>query len=272
MTEMIVSDSLKNRRRTLHTQRRLKVLRSLWRFSLLSGLVGGLVWVMSWPEWTIRDRSQILLKGNQLLSDQKLYQLFPLKLPQSIWQISTRQISQTMAQSPALTQVTISRQLFPAQLVIAVVERQPIAAATTAQGPGYLDQKGTFIPSSLYQGGKAPRPLPTKPVFWGYSPQYQSFWQQNYAYLHSAPVAVHAINGSNPSNVTLTTDLGVVYLGADLSQFPQQLETLGKMRKLPGRIPLQRLNYIDVTNPAQPTLQLKPLPPEPSTETKVKKP
>ncbi|BFM38819.1 FtsQ-type POTRA domain-containing protein [Synechocystis sp. LKSZ1] len=271
MTEMIVSDSLKNRRRTLHTQRRLKALRSLWRFSILSGLVGALIWIMSWPEWTIRDQSQIVLQGNQLLSDQQIYQLFPLKFPQSIWQISTRQISQSMGQSPALSQVAVSRQLFPAQLVIAVVERQPIAVATTAQGAGYLDLNGTFIPSKLYQGGKTPRALPTTLAFLGYGPQYQSFWQKNYAYLRSAPVTVHTINGTNPSNMMLSTDLGLVYLGANLSQFPQQLETLGKMKRLPGRVPLQRINYIDLTNPAQPLLQLKPPAPKSSQDPKVKK-
>jgi cell division protein FtsQ len=106
----------------------------------------------------------------------------------------------------------------------------------------------------------------------GYGPQYQSFWQQNAAAVRSATVPVHTINGTNPGNVTLSTTLGVVYLGSNLSQFSRQLETLGRMKRLPGRIPLQRLHYIDLTNPAQPLIQLKPQPLQLGTTTKVKKP
>lgn len=271
MTDLIVSDSLKNRRQALKSQRRLKVWQSLWRFSSLLAITGGLFALMSRPEWTIRDKSQITLSGNKFLASAQLYRLIPLSYPQSIWQLSTQQLGQKMETIPPLSKVEITRQLFPAQLTVAVQERQPIAIAVSSQEKGFLDKEGIFIAQSFYQPINPSMKLPKSPQFLGFSSQYKKFWQKIYPLIQLSPVKINSIDGRNPSNILLTTELGSVHLGSDSSQLTEQLQVLARMKKLPSHVPSYRIAYIDLSNSAFPSIQLKPKP-KPALLSNIKKP
>ncbi|MFN5515762.1 MAG: cell division protein FtsQ/DivIB [Cyanobacteriota bacterium] len=255
-----MSESLKTRRSHLDSQRRRRGRQALWRFFCLGGFVGALVWVMSWPEWTIREQSQIRFQGQERLSEPTLYQALPLQFPQAIWQLSTPQLARQIAHNPALARAEVSRQLFPAQLTVYVRERRPVAAAQQGGTKGYLDQEGVFIPAKLYTRPETQKKLPQTPVFLGYDSQYKSFWQKNYPLIRDSPVKITLINGNNPSNLTLTTALGSVHLGSDLSQFPQQLTALAQLRQLPSRVPSHRVGFLDLSNPQTPSLRLAPAP------------
>ena len=271
MTDLIVSDSLKNRRQALKSQRRLKVWQSLWRISILLGMVGGLFWLMSRPEWTIRDKSQITLSGNKFIPSGKLHGLLPLSYPQSSWQISTQELGEKMETIPPLAKVEITRQLFPAQLNIAVQEKQPIAIAISNEGKGFLDKEGNFIAQSFYEPIKPSTKLPNSPRFIGYSPQYKKFWQKIYPLLQSSPVKIRIIDGRSSSNLILVTEIGNVHLGSDINQLTEQIQTLARMKKLPSRIPAGRIAYIDLSNAASPSIQLKNQP-KPSLLSNIQKP
>jgi len=257
MTDLVVSDSLKNRREELMWQRRWKRLRSCWQFVCVCGLAGGMVWVMSWPEWSIRSDRQVEFVGNELLTRETLYKDLPLEYPEAVWKLSTRSLADELGKNPALVKAEVTRQLFPAQLNVAVQERQPVAIAVADQNLGYLDEEGNYIPGNLYSEASRAT-LPQTPQFLGFTGQYRTFWQGNQSRIRTSPVNIRIINGNNPSNISLTTDLGLVFLGSDLSRFEEQLQVLEKMQNLPSRIPKERLLFIDLTNPDSPSIQVKP--------------
>ncbi|MEY2984238.1 MAG: hypothetical protein RLZZ568_855 [Cyanobacteriota bacterium] len=252
-----MSDSLKNRREELMWQRRWKRLRACWQFAAVCGLAGGMVWVMSRPEWSIRSPQQVAFQGNQLVSSATLEQTLPLQYPQAIWQLSTNQLGAELSKNPALATVEVTRQLFPPQLLITVQERQPLAIAVSDQGLGYLDAEGNYIPAKIYSQEKRSQ-LPQIPQFLGYDPQYRHFWQTHLPRIQQSPVKIRVINGNNPSNISLTTALGTIFLGSDLSQFDQQLTVLEKMQHLPTLIATEQVAFIDLVNPDDPRIQLKP--------------
>jgi cell division protein FtsQ len=70
----------------------------------------------------------------------------------------------------------------------------------------------------------------------------------------------------------MKTDLGMVYLGSNLSQFPQQLQVLNLMKQLPSRVPPHRVAYIDLTQPKAPSVQITMPSPKQSPASNVKKP
>lgn len=226
---------------------------------------------MSRPEWTIRDKSQITLSGNKFIPSAKLHGLLPLSYPQSIWQISTQELGEKMETIPPLAKVEITRQLFPAQLNIAVQEKQPIAIAISNEGKGFLDKEGNFIAQSFYEPIKPDLKLPNSPQFLGYSVQYKKFWQKIYPLLQSSPVKISIIDGRSSSNLILVTEIGNVHLGSDINQLTEQIQTLARMKKLPSRIASSRVAYIDLTNAASPSIQLKAQP-KPSSSGNIKKP
>ncbi|WP_238546750.1 cell division protein FtsQ/DivIB [Synechocystis sp. PCC 6714] len=252
-----MSDSLKDRREQLMWQRRWKRLRSCWQFVCVCGLTGGMVWMMSWPEWSIRSNRQVEFLGNKLVSRETLYEDLDLEYPQAIWQLSTQALGDELAKNPALLKVEVTRQLLPAQVNVAVQERQPVAIAVADQGLGYLDGNGNYIPATLYSQ-QVRNALPQTPQFLGYGSQYRSFWQTHQVRIQQSPVNIRIINGNNPTNISLTTDLGLVFLGSDLSQFERKLQVLEKMQNLPSRVPKERLLFIDLTNADSPSIRLRP--------------
>lgn len=269
MANLVVPDSLKNRREALMWQRRWRRLRACWQFVCLCGLAGGMVWVMSWPEWSVRSAEQVAFQGQRLVASQVLYDYLELDYPQAIWQLSTDRLAEQLATNPAVLNVEVTRKLFPAELIVAIQERQPVAVAVTDYGTGYLDREGNYIPGDLY-GPEVRAQLPKAPQFLGFSPQYRSFWRQNYPLIQQSPLNITVINGNNPTNITITTALGLVRLGSGLDRFQEQLTVLEKMQNLPSRVPREKILFIDLTNPAEPSIQLRPEPqPTPENVTKT---
>jgi cell division protein FtsQ len=176
-----------------------------------------------------------------------------------------------MERIPPLAKVEITRQLFPAQLNIAVQEKQPIAIAVSNEGKGFLDKEGNFISQSFYEPLNRSIKMPNSPRFLGYSPQYKKFWQKIYPLLQSSPVKISIIDGRSSSNLILVTEIGNVHLGSDINQLTEQIQTLARMKKLPSRIASSRVAYIDLTNAASPSIQLKAQP-KPSSSGNIKKP
>ncbi|GFE71160.1 cell division protein FtsQ/DivIB [Chroococcus sp. FPU101] len=138
----VSSDSLKDQRLTLVSQRRFKTLSALWRFFLIISLAVGLGWMMTNKAWMIKKDSQIEVKGLYLMSPQMIYSLLSLSYPQSLWRLETHQLSQQLEKSPPVANAIITRHLFPPEIVIEVQERQPIAVAQSNQKWGFLMSKG----------------------------------------------------------------------------------------------------------------------------------
>ncbi|MGK7933245.1 MAG: cell division protein FtsQ/DivIB [Microcystaceae cyanobacterium] len=250
-----VSASQPSRRQVLRNQRRWKFLQGIWRLILLIGLSGGLGWILSHPQWLIRSAAQIEIEGNELVSDGKIETLLGVSYPQTLWRFPSQTLEQQLEQQPPLDQVNLTRKLFPPQIVLNVEERTPIAFATSQTQTGFLDSEGVFIPASFYQSKDKRLQFPLKVL--GYLPTYREQWQSLYPHLQEFPLKIQQLDWRNPNNLILHTELGRVHLGTYKSHFPQQLTVLVKMKTLSSRIPQDRLNYIDISNPEQPTIQLK---------------
>lgn len=254
----VSSTELKNRRQALQNQRRFKALQAVWRFVAISGMAGGLLWILTLPHWTIGKHSQVVIEGNRLLSGDRIRQLLPLSKSQSVWQLPTQQILARLEATPPIANAQITRQILPPKLIVEITERQPVAVAISERDAGFVDEQGVFIPKSFYEGGDKNWQAPTLKVI-GYSPLYRQHWTQLYRSIMRSPIAVKEINWHNPSNLVLTTEMGIVYFGAyNNERFPKQLSVLARMRQLPSRVNSGQITYIDITNPDFPTVQLKP--------------
>ena len=124
---------------------------------------------------------------------------------------------------------------------------------------GWLDASGGWIPLESYAKLERSRQLPSLKVI-GNPDQYRPHWPQVYEALSRSPVKVYEINWQDPANLMMTTEIGVVHLGAYSPQFSQQLRVLDRMRNLPDQVDLESVDYIDLQNPASPVLQMLPEP------------
>lgn len=251
MTSTYSPVDIKGRRLALKQQRQLKILQSCWRFLLVSSLMGGLAWASLLPKWTIRQPQQVQIQGNQYLSSEVIKAMVKETTSQSILTLTPAQIQATLQQQAPIAQVSVSRELYPPQVTIAVTERQPVAITlpnpTTAQEKGYLDAKGMWMAAENYQSSETFTP-PTLTVI-GYQPQYQFQWAQIYSQLQALPLEISTINWQDPANLILETELGEVHLGGNLETLPRQLRILAKLKNLPKQQPTEEMRYINLKAP-----------------------
>jgi len=257
---------LLKRRQVLKQQRRIHLGQSFWRLFALAGLTGLMIWAVSQPIWLIRSPREIQVRGNQLLSDSLLQDLVPLDYPQSLLEVQPDTIARQLLQRAPLLGAEVDRQLLPPGLKVTVQERVPVAVVLSAQPGddepqphGLIDAQGAWMPITSFGLGPTAKQLPGLQVH-GLQPQYKRYWPQVYATIHRSPVAIQSIDWSDPSNLVLATDLGVVHLGPYSPELEQQLAMLDKMRNLPDHMQSAEVAYIDLSKPNQPAISLNDAP------------
>ncbi len=131
---------------------------------------------------------------------------------------------------------------------------------------GLLDANGMVMPLERYTALNQSLKLPELKIL-GDQQQYLSAWSSFYQAASRSPVKITAVDWRDPSNLILKTELGMVYLGSYSAQFPQQLKTLDRMRRLPRYLKSTDVLYIDLRKPDLPVIQttkgaaVKPSPP-----------
>lgn len=240
----------------------LKILLSLWQTLALGGLLGGLIWATTRPNWILRDSSQVLIQGNHLLPRQTILSLLALNYPQWLLQISPEKLAQTLESQATIADVTVTRRIFPSGLVVQVQERIPVAIAITKMSSdttphpnariGFLDRDGVWIginsyPPQVRQFLKSPN---LKVI--GLPESYRSYWTPLYQAVSHSAVKVMEIDCQNPANLILKTELGTVHLGSYSPKLTEQFKVLDRMRQLPTQLSASQIDYIDLKNPGLP--------------------
>ncbi|HEY9639715.1 MAG TPA: FtsQ-type POTRA domain-containing protein [Coleofasciculaceae cyanobacterium] len=257
---------LADRRRKLRWQRRWRVLQTSWQLVALGGLTAGLIWVVTVPDWMLRDASQIEVEGNKFLSADTVRSLLPIKYPQFLLTLQPKTLTQRLESQAPIAEATVSRHLFPPGLMVRIQERYPVAivysSPTVAAGRSkstvpiaLLDERGTVIPYESYVSLNRSRQLPTLKIV-GMQEQYRSQWTSLYQQVSRSPVKVLEIDWREPGNLILHTELGKVYCGSYSAHFSSQLRALDQMRQLPQKVDLHEIDFIDLRNPQAPLVEL----------------
>lgn len=259
---------LNQRRRLLRTNRQLKMLLSVWRTLTISGLLSCAVWATTRPEWVLRQSNQIVIEGNNLLSQQAIQSHIKIDYPQSLLQIEPSVIAHGLESYAPIADAKVERKLFPPSVIVQVQERVPVAVAiakypqrsstpTPKTSMGFLDQIGVWIPLESYNSTVRRHFLASlnlKVV--GLPNQYRPYWTQLYQTVSRSPVKVQEINCQDAANLILKTEIGVVHFGPYTPGLAKQLQVLDQMRQLSKEIPLSQVAYIDLKNPENPLVQM----------------
>jgi cell division protein FtsQ len=295
---VIVSVSRKDlaqRRQTLRRQRQIRIVTAIWRTLASAGCASGLFWIAVQPMWVLKSPAQIVMKsGNHLLPESTIKSLLNLSYPQSLWRIQPTAIAKSLEMQPAISQVYVSRRLFPPGLIINIDERVPVAIAesdhredgalqciynslslrrtdvkfpsqcflqkgNTSQGKdslGLIDAKGIWMSLKKYTSISDKLKLPSLKIV-GSPKQYHPYWYHLYQALNQSDVKITEIDCENSSDLILLTELGPVHLGVPDSQLSEKFQVLDQIRYLPSKLSLSKIEYIDLKNPAIPLVQLK---------------
>ncbi|MGC8713668.1 MAG: cell division protein FtsQ/DivIB [Leptodesmis sp.] len=277
---------LAQRRQQLRRQRRVRFLQTAWRALAVCGLAGGAVWVVTLPVWLIQKPEQVKIEGNHLLQSQMIRSLLPISYPQSLLRLEPQAIAKELMAKAPIADVVVSRQLFPPSLTVRIKERYPVAIALLSQSDlqylyqktsrdkggvlraWLLDENGLQIQIENYEVITRSMKLPDLKIIGNFD-HYHAIWPQLYRETSRSPVKITEIDIQNPANIVLKTELGIVHLGSFGPRFPEQIKTLDRMRKLPNQISPSQIEFINLRNPASPTLQMIPSREAPKEASKV---
>jgi cell division protein FtsQ len=283
--------NLAQRRQKLRRQRQIKIIQAIWRTVAVTGMASALLWLAIQPMWVLKDSKQIVIKSDAKIemTEKNIYSLLGLSSPQSLWRIEPSLIADSLKKQPNIAQATVSRRLFPPGLIIEIQERVPVAiaqirkkqtATSCAVAPsaagksadvkscvqnnsaanqqselGLLDASGIWMPMAKYMSMNPQRKLPQMMVI-GSPSQYRPFWTQLYEAIRQSSLKVTEIDFQDPTNLILTTELGIVHLGSPSSKLSEQIQALERMRHLGTQVNSSNIDYIDLKNPAIPLVQV----------------
>ncbi|WP_038017096.1 cell division protein FtsQ/DivIB [Synechococcus sp. PCC 7335] len=260
-------NDLAERRRQLKKKRRIKFYQRIWRSLVMVSFIGGTVWVARSPAWLLHSARQIEISDNQTLSDQNVRDLIPIAYPQTLLEVESDKLAQTLIEQAAIESARVSRRLLPPGLHVQITERQPVAIALPSQAqplpsvpnqpfqePGLIDAQGYWMPRDSFSKLGAEIAIPTFTVE-GMRPGYAGTWQVIYHEIQRSPVKITAINWSDPNNLILRSELGLVHIGAYGDHFAAQLAALDQLRSLSQKVDLEQVAFIDLKDPKNPVIE-----------------
>lgn len=258
-------EQLNQRRRQLRQQRRVRVIKSLWRIVCMSGILAGLVWVVTQPNWTLSKPEQVQIEGNQYLSDRTIRSMLAITYPQPMLELAPEQLKARLLERGSIASVRIDRRLLPPRLLVQIQDSPPVARIVrgeSTQSSIFIDERGLQLPISSYRS-TVWRSLPTLQLLLplqGTCPN----WTQIYQAIHPSPVAVGIVDCRNSQIVILHTEIGKVKLGAvgSKSRLDRQMQQLDLLRDWHKHTPHADVELLDLENPNLPKLQLHPIDPQ----------
>ncbi len=266
----ISSEELTDRRRHLRRQRRSRLLQKSWQVIAMTGITVGVVWLVSKPDWMLRDPSQVVIEGNKSLSPDMIRAMLPINYPQSVLSLRPDDLAHQLETEAPIADATVTRRMFPPGLLIQIQERHPIATVYASPNQSLspinknldnffvvalLDDQGTWMPYEKFASFNQSQKLPKLKVI-GIQSQYRLQWVKLYEAVSRSPVKISTIDWREPSNLILHTNLGLVHCGPFGDRFPDQLHVLDRMRKLSDNIDADEIAYIDLRNPDMPMVEL----------------
>jgi cell division protein FtsQ len=249
------------KRRQLQQQRRLKTIKSSWQFLCMVGILGGVLWIVSQPNWQISKPEQIRVKGNRYLSETAIRSSLGIAYPQPLMDLEPEKLRTQLLSRRTVVNVTIDRALLPPRLTVQIEDLRPVAQVQrnlTDLPLAFIDERGVEIPIVNYLPTiqrSAPKLRLIQPER-GICPN----WQNLYPAIDASPVLVGIIDCRNPQNLFLQTEVGKVRLGniGTKERLTAQIQQLDRLRNWQKSKDSSQIDYLDLESPnSAPKLKLK---------------
>ena len=255
------------RRRRLRQERRQERLIQLWRLVFFLLTATGLSWLLLTLGWSLRSETQIQISGSKRMDQKVVVKAAGLTFPQSLLSLEPGQIEAQLMQELPVQEASVQRHLLPPGLEIKLVERRPIAAATR-MGPkgieqGMVDRKAQWMPMDMARQGEKPASS-VKVEGWIANRRAVIARILEQRDLLGRPLKTIVVEPAGGVSLRIET-LGLVYLGANDALLDQQFKTIALLNQsLPPNLRGASSEGLDLSDPSQPELKLRPKPKTPA--------
>lgn len=269
---MPTRQQLQNRRRELRRRYRTRYLKNCWRVLVSAGLLGGGIYALQLPIWSVASLDGVEVTGNVLLTTERVRSYVETSFPEILWRIQPRDIERQIESHALIRQARINRQLWPPDISIHVEEHEPVAQAKVDGVVGLVDLNGIWVPLHNETPNSSEQAWQSLWVE-GWEFHHPDDWGDMLAAIRSSSIAISNIDWISSSNLILETELGTVHLGSlperasaspEESSAPiaayvsEKLQALDQMRNLAQHCDCTSddIDYIDLSSPEAPTISL----------------
>jgi len=229
-------------------QQRLTRL-SFWRACFMVGCATGLSLAATLPNSQIKNKSQIDVNGERLVSENSIRQALRFDYPEFIWSINGMDLARKIESVPSVKAVKVSKQIIPPRIIVSLQEKVPVALATSGGEVGFLNAEGEWIAQKYYDNTNLDLPLPKlKAINYqsGFKLTWSKIYELNLIYPELKITEVHWREGGG---IFLQTKIGQVFLGSENSRLEQQFKTISKLKNLANKVDAEEIAYIDLSSP-----------------------
>ena len=251
------------RRRRLRQERRQERLIQLWRLGFFLLTATGLSWLLLTLGWSLRSASQIQISGSQRMDEHVVVKAAGLSFPLSLLSLEPGEIEFKLMQELPVKEVSVQRRLLPPSLDIQLVERRPVAAATR-MGPkgieqGMVDRKAQWMTMDMAKQGEKPASA-VKVEGWISNRRAVIARILQQRDQLGRPLKTIVVEPAGGVSLRIET-LGLVHLGANDTLLDQQFKTIAQLNQsLPPVLRGASSKGLDLSDPSQPELKLRPKP------------
>jgi cell division protein FtsQ len=254
------------RRKQLRQLRRAERLRNLWRVVVFAAISAGVGYGLLRQGWSLREPSQVEVRGSQLLGREQVIEASGLAFPQPLLAVHPRRMSRELMQTLPVERVEVSRLMLPPRLRVELVDRKAVARGERRRPggleKGYIDRQGHWI-SVRKLPGLVPRGDVSLLVS-GWNERHQPALARILAARESFGPGLREVRFAPDGSLWLiTSQLGQLRLGPVDDRLERRLEVAAHLsRSLPAPVRDRRPRLIDLSDPEQPELSLG-TPPKP---------
>jgi cell division protein FtsQ len=254
MNTSFTNEELRDRRRQLRKERQVRTLKVSWQVLLLGSIVGGVIWGVTRPDWTISKPQQVSVAGNKSLTESAVRNMLGLRYPASLLHIEPQALNAKLLSQGSVIKATVHRELIPPRLYVQIRDRLPVAVVDRSINSkvtkGLLDETGQWLPLTSYSL-KADQ-IPKLRLI---ASQSCPGWSELYRAIQQSPVQINEVDCQDPLHLTLVTEIGMVRIGEfDRTKIYKQLQRAHELRNWQQSTPLKNA-IVDLENPQSPKLQ-----------------
>jgi len=239
---------------------RKKFLIELWQLLFFSSTSIFLFFIFLDQAWKPIDFEQTKLTGLSGITKNEIKKTTSIFYPRNLLELNPKEIESYLIKKFPIKNVSVSRNFFPPQININIVEREPIAYASRVLSntieKGMIDNEGSWIPLRFVNKSKKSK-IKLSIENWNINKKNEILLIiKNRFYIQSPLLKIEI---TPLQEIILKTEhFNSVFLGSNTDRFIEQINKLNQLQKsLPNLLINTNVKVVDLTDPSKPELKIE---------------
>ena len=243
-----------------HFNQNKNFLIELWQLLFFSSTTIFLIFTYTNQAWKPISFDQTKIKGLSGITKNDIKKTTSVFYPRNLLELNPKEIESYLIKKLPIKGVSVSRQFFPPEIHLNILEREPIAFTSRVFSnkveKGMIDIEGSWIPIRFVNKSKQNQ-IKLSIENWSPNKKEEILLIVKNRFLFQSTLQKIKINPLQ--EISLTTDhFDLVLLGSGTDRLIEQIEKLNKLQKsLPNLLINTKVKIVDLKDPTKPELKIE---------------